>query len=208
MGRRYPKELIDQIKRDRFVGLSIPDLVDKYEMPKTTVWHHVHAIKLSDALQASLSSRKGGSHQRKIRRENEAEKFAMKLLLSSRRELVIAATMLYWAEGHKKSFVFTNTDPQMLRLFMNFITTVLDVDESRCTVLIRTSDSIIPARAIQYWSKILELPDSAFKVNHDNIQNRTKTEFGICRIVVTKSEFLHKIVLSLVRQLQSNFMPL
>ncbi|HMO83116.1 MAG TPA: hypothetical protein PKA42_03020 [Candidatus Paceibacterota bacterium] len=116
--------------------------------------------------------------------------------------------MLYWAEGHKKSFVFTNTDCRMLGLYIQFLDIVLGISKKDFRILIRTSDPITPSKALRYWSKELNLPSSAFKINHDNIQNRTKTDFGICRIMVLKSSYYHKIMLSLIKQVQNTFLPL
>ncbi len=176
-------------------------------MPKTTVWHHVHNIVIPIDKKIALLSRTGGSHIRKIQREFNAEVRARELLHSNQRELLIAVSMLYWAEGHKKSFVFTNTDPKMLQLYIKFLTSVLNVSESDIMILVRIADPIDSKYALQYWSQALELPYTAFKINHNNIQNRTKTEFGICRIMVTKSEFLHKLIVSLRKQIYDDLMP-
>lgn len=206
--KRYPPSVIESVKRDRLSGLSIPQLVEKYSIPKTSVWHHVHNIKLPENVKKEILSRRGGSSKRRLNRIINAEAEATALLSGSGKELVMAVSMLYWAEGHKKSFVFTNTDVLMLRLYIKFLTELLGVSRDECRILIRTSDPIIPDLAILYWAKALDLPKSTFKVNHDNIQNRTKTKFGICRIMVVKSNYYHKIMLSVIKQTQSILLPL
>lgn len=206
--QRYSLETIESLKKDRYSGLSIPELVVKYKIPKTSIWHHVHGIILPPDKKADILTRQGGSHKRRLEREQNADDFARQLINSKQRELVIAVTMLYWAEGHKRTFVFTNTDSQMLRLYLKFLTTVLGIEKKSLIILLRTSDPIKPKNAIEYWSRTLKLPSSVFRVNHDNIQNRTKTEFGICRIMVSKSGDYHKVIQSLMRQIQTNFLPL
>lgn len=205
--KRHPSSVIKSIRADRLLGLSIPQLVEKYSIAKTTIWHHVHDIVLPENIRRKILARQGGSNKRKLERIRDAEIEASKLLCGKNRELVVAVTMLYWAEGHKKSFIFTNTDVVMLKLYLKFIKEVLDIDQSACRILIRISDPITPASAIRYWSHALGLPSSVFKVNHDNIQNRTQTEFGICRIMVIKSNYYHKLILSLITQIQLNFAP-
>ena len=148
------------------------------------------------------------SDLRKLSRILDAERIAATFLSGEDRELVMSVSMLYWAEGHKKSFVFTNTDDQMLKLYVQFLNKILGVKREDYRVLIRTSDPIVPDSALLHWSKTLNLPSSAFKINHDNIQNRTKTKFGICRIMVVKSNYYHKIMLSLIKQTQSILLPL
>ncbi len=206
--KRLSPSVIEVIKNDRLLGLSIPQLVEKYSIPKTTIWHHVHDVELPEDIRREILSKQGGSLKRKLNRILEAEIKASTLLRGKDRELVVAVSMLYWAEGHKKSFVFTNTDDLMLRLYIKFLFEVLVVSKEDCRILIRTADPITPDAAINYWSNALDLPKSTFKVNHDNIQNRTKTQFGICRIMVVKSNYYHKIMLSLVKQVQSSLLPL
>jgi hypothetical protein len=200
--KRHSLSVIKSIRNDRLVGFTISQLVEKYSISKTTIWHHIHDIELPQSIKTKILSGKGGSTKRKFNQIARAEKEASILLRGNDRELVMAVAMLYWAEGHKKSFVFTNTDYRMLKLYIKFLNKVLGINKEDYRILIRTSDPIVPDSAIQYWSKVLNLPSSVFKANHDNIQNRTKTKFGICRIMVVKSNYHHKIILSLINRAQ------
>jgi hypothetical protein len=206
--KRHSLSVVKSIRKDRLFGLSIPQLVEKYSIPKTTIWHHVHDIVLPDNIKREILARQGGSIQRKLGRIRDAETRASSLLCGKDREFVVAVAMLYWAEGHKKSFIFTNTDELMLRVYIKFLNEVLEINKDDYRILIRTSDPIVPASAVSHWSNVLDLPASAFVVNHDNIQNRTKTKFGICRIMVAKSNYYHKIMLSLIKKTQTSLLPL
>lgn len=206
--RRHPNTVIESLRRDRLAGSTIPELVQKYTIPKTTVWHNVRDIKLPEEVRKEILSRRGGSAKRKLVRITDAEMAASNLLRSTQREFAVAVAMLYWAEGHKKSFVFTNTDENMLKLYIRFLKSIFNIVPKDFRILIRTADPIVPKEALLYWSKTLDLPRSAFKVNHDSIQNRTKSSFGICRVMVVKSNYYHKIMLSLVRQIQADLLPL
>ena len=200
---RHPKALINALKIDRQNGLSIHELMSKYGLSKTTVWHHIHTVKLSKELQLILKKRQGGSHNKYLLEVDRSNLIANKLLLGKNRELVIAATMLYWAEGHKKAFVFTNTDLKMLLLFQRFLYEVLEISPQSISVLIRTSDPIIPKVAQNYWAKVLLLPLKNLTIGHDNVQNKTRTKYGICRVMVAKSSFYLKVVLSLIELIQN-----
>lgn len=206
--RRHSSSTIKLLRSDRLSGLTIPQLVQKYSIPKTTVWHNVRDIRLSEEIKKEIVSRQGGSAKRKLARISDAENKATELLRSSHREFIIAVAMLYWAEGHKKSFVFTNTDEKMLKLYILFLKKILGVSTWECRILVRTADPIVPDVALRYWSKALDMPRSVFKVNHDSIQNRTKSNFGICRVMVVKSNYYHKIMFSLIKQIQSDLLPL
>ena len=63
--RVHSAEKIKELKRLRRKGLSINELVAKLSIPKTTVWHHIHNIKLSPKHIARLKARQGGSAERK-----------------------------------------------------------------------------------------------------------------------------------------------
>lgn len=206
--KRHAPSVVKSIRKDRSFGLSIPQLVEKYSIPKTTIWHHVHDIVLPESIRREILTRQGGSIQRKLTRIRDAEIKASALLCSKDREFVVAVAMLYWSEGHKKSFIFTNTDELMLKVYIKFLHEVLEIGKNDFRILIRTSDPIVPTSAVSYWSNVLDLPGSVFMVNHDNIQNRTKSKFGICRIMVVKSNYYHKIMLSLIRQTQTSLLLL
>jgi hypothetical protein len=180
--------------------------MDKYGLPKTTVWHHTHAIVLSEEQKTRLRSRQGGSHVKYLAEIVKARDCALKLLCSKDRELVMLVAMLYWAEGHKKAFVFTNTDEKMLSLYLKFIYEVMNIPQKSVSILIRTSDPITPIKAQIYWAKALSIPKINLSVNHDNKQNRTKTRYGICRIMVAKSSFYLKVMNGLIETIQEDIL--
>ena len=200
---RHSKVLIHNLKIDREKGLSIHELMNKYNLPKTTVWHHIHAIKLTKELEQTLRKRQGGSHNKYLVSIEKSVTVARELLEGKDREFIVAVSMLYWAEGHKKAFVFTNTDVKMLLLYQRFLYTILNIPPNNVSVLVRTSDPIIPYNAKKYWSKELALPLKSLTISHDNKQNKTRTTYGICRVMVAKSSFYLKVVKSLIELIQT-----
>lgn len=204
MKTKYDSKVIQSLQHDRRLGLSILDLVQKYDIPKTTVWYYIKNVEIPLNLKKKLLANQGGSKKRKVHREKLAEIFAAKLLADAERELTIAAVMLYWAEGHKKSFVFTNSDSKMLRLYIDFLIKILKIKTEDIVILIRITDPITEKQVMSYWPRALQLPHSVFNINHDNIQNKTKTKFGICRVMVKQSNFYHKVMMCLIFLLQND----
>lgn len=205
MSRRHTQFEIDKIILLRQEGKTISELVKILGIPKTTIWHHIHNVELSLEVSNKLRSRKGGSHVRSLKAWQQAGVFAQELLKGENSELVRAVAMLYWAEGHKKDFVFTNTDVKMLMLYINFLKIVLKINSANIKILVRTSIPIEVKKAKSYWSKSLSLPSKNFTSNHDTVQRRTKTEYGICRVMVVKSSFYHKVMISLISEIQKDF---
>lgn len=203
--KRYSKKQIKNLKQARRAGASIHQLMEKFKMPKTTVWHHIHDIKLDETMMKKIRSRQGGSRKRSDAQWKLAETQSSKVLSNSRlRELALIGSMLYWAEGNKGSLVFTNTDPYMLRLFMSFLEKCLDIDKNECRLLIRTATPIIPERALKYWCDQLDIDLENAKIDWNDKNNKTKTEFGICRIWVVKSGYHFKVLQCMIESLKAH----
>jgi Mor family transcriptional regulator len=61
---RHNPSVISSLKADRLAGMTIPELMQKYRIPKTTIWHHISTLKLTKEAQKTISSQKGGSKKR------------------------------------------------------------------------------------------------------------------------------------------------
>lgn len=211
MRNRLDKNTIENLKDDRKQGLSIPELMTKYSLPKTTIWHHVHKIVMDEDSVRKIMSSMGGSHKRRLERERLAYNHAVTLLRAQQnQQLILAASMLYWAEGHKKSLVFTNTDANMIRIYLKFLYEVLGVEKMKVSLLIRIPNSMSQAEIIKYWSKSVPVLPSMVKCNIDDKNNKTKKTNGICRVIVAKSGYYHRVVQNLIENLNKelNQMPL
>ena len=201
--KKYSEETIKKLVVMRKQGLSIPELMKKFDMPKTTIWHHVHNIKLDSNLLKRIRSRQGGSKERS-RNAWETAKVDAKAILEnkSHRDLAVAGAMLYWAEGNKKAFVFTNTDPDMLKLFIDFTQICLSIPKSEHRLLIRIATPIVPAVALNYWSSQLGVSEENIKLDWNDKNNKTKTEFGICRVWIKKSGYHFKVLQCMIDSLK------
>lgn len=204
-GIRYSADKINSLISLRKEGKTIPELMEIFQMPKTSIWHHVHGLKLDTDIAQRLRSKKGGTHRRNVQAWKDSEIFAKQLLTEESADFIKAVTMLYWAEGHKKDFIFTNTDIKMLQVYVIFLLDILKVTKSCVKIMVRTSDPINSKEALAFWSKNLKLPLSCFVSNHTSL-NRTKTTYGICRVMVLKSSFYHKVMISLITLVQEKLL--
>ena len=112
---------IKALKKLRKAGHSINELSALLSIPKTTVWHHVHNIKLTLDQQRRLDAKRGGSASRKAKNIEKAYIHAKSLLLEQDRELLTAVAMLYWAEGSKNVCEFINSDGKMVRIYLKVL---------------------------------------------------------------------------------------
>ena len=88
----------------------------------------------------------------------------------SDRELLLVGAALYWGEGTKtvtKSgarISFANSDPLMVRLFMQFVRKILKVPEMKIRAGIHLYENISTAGGKKYWAKVTGLPPERFYV--------------------------------------------
>ena len=202
--RRHPPDLRNTVRVERKLGLGIDELAKKYSLPRTTVWHYVHDIILSENLRRKLRSRQGGTHKRTkehwLKAENEAKQLLSVVDVKSSWPVLLTA--LYWSEGTKKGgFVFTNTDPEMIKIFLDLLRNKLNVKDPDFDIMIRTCIPMNPADCKKYWSEITQIHEKSLKINHNDAQNKSKTKFGMCRITVRKGGYILKLMHCLIRAL-------
>ncbi len=87
----------------------------------------------------------------------------------SDREVLIAGAVAYWAEGSKSKpwrpterFTFTNSDLDMIRLFLVFLR-LLGVSDERVRLRLAIHESADVAAATRFWSDGLGVPAAAFQ---------------------------------------------
>jgi transcriptional regulator with XRE-family HTH domain len=110
----------------------------------------------------------------KVRKENQKIKKAASSQIRSlsEYELLLVGTSLYWSEGWKKEspekyhgISFVNSDPNMVKLFLNFLRKVMKIPEEKIKVNLRIHPNINAKRAINFWSKITKIPKEKFGIS-------------------------------------------
>jgi hypothetical protein len=199
--RRYPIETINSVKKDRAKGTSLSQLMAKYQMSKTNVWHHVRRIHLSPEKRKAIRSYLGGSRAEKVREWERARREASSILekvnIKSAWPILYAA--LYWSEGTKSSFVFTNTDERMIRVFLFILRTYLGVKNDALDFMIRTCVPMNASVCRKYWAGVANVPMSQIRINHNDTHNKSNTEYGMCRITLKRGAYHLKLVHCLFR---------
>ena len=72
---------------------------------------------------------------------------------------------LYWAEGAKRQndVTFSNSDPQMVRIFIEWAMTYFDLSVERFTAMLHLHDGQDEAERRLFWSSITQIPIDAFR---------------------------------------------
>jgi len=196
--RVHSREKIEKLIDARKRGMSILDLVKEFSIPKTTIWHHIHTIKLNKSQIKLIKSKQGGSKKRSESQWRDAKTEAEELLKSVDKSFYILFASLYWAEGNKKGFVFTNTDGKMIKLFVLILKKYFHIQREDIKITIRIFSNLNEKKCVQYWSKILDFPKNEMRIYMNDGGTRGKAEYGICRITVKNGGYLNKLIASLI----------
>tara|TARA_B100000745_G_scaffold50559_2_gene30227 strand:+ start:6272 stop:6907 length:636 start_codon:yes stop_codon:yes gene_type:complete len=111
-------------------------------------------------------------------------------------EIRIAGVMLYWGEGTKKGngVVFSNSDPQMIQVFLQFLRNVCGVSEGRLRALIHLYPEHNKEKVTKFWSKITGIPMSQFSKPYVHKGGRgtykTSAQYGTLSLRYSDKELL------------------
>lgn len=131
--------------------------------------------------------------------QKEGREFAKKLNIEH-----TMMCMLYWGEGNKKrnGVGFTNTEPQMMKLFFNCLKKFFNINIGKVKIRINCYlDKGITQEDIEnYWLGILELTReknlSKTTINEpkpDNVKTHKKLLYGTCALVLYDVKIIQHI---------------
>ncbi len=198
--------------RLREQGYSIKAIAQKLNVAKSSVSLWVREIKLDDATLARLKQNPHSTaavEKRRITRlDNEERKRQVIISDASKdlggilnyRELWIAGVALYWAEGGKtrRLLRFSNGDPAMIRLMMDFFRKVCEVPEAKFRGYIHIHPNLDATAAEQYWSTITGIPLTQFfktyrKPNISSKGKRQSLPHGVLDIYVLDTQLFYRM---------------
>ena len=194
---KIAQEKINTIKELRKKGWSVPEISQEIGISKTSVLRYIDGVEILPEYLSEWAGKRGGSRKRKIKLEERALQEGLRLVGQlSLKEKLLFISALYWAEGNKKDLILTNTDPNLIRVFMAGLRDVLKVSDNRIKVSIRLYEDIDREKSLNFWSGIVGISKSHFlSVNVLEGKKIGKLEYGMCRIRVSKGgDLLKKIV--------------
>ncbi len=148
-------KLIPALYKD---GFSMGQIAKKMGLSPSTIryWLDKNGIKrrlISDAINSWYSIK------------FNKKPFKLKINLSpNEKDLKTSGIMLYWGEGAKSGNVvkLSNSDPDLIRLFLNFLRNICGIDEKRLKALIHLYPDHNENELLQFWIKITNIPRERF----------------------------------------------
>jgi len=169
--------------------------------------------QIADFLNVTPSKVRYALDKRKIRRRNRSEairylnitkfkkgKFKIRQKLSdSQEKLKIAGAMIYWGEGTKSgnSVTVSNSDPEIIKLFLKFLRKICGISEERLRVVIHRYPDQNENELKKYWIAVTKIPSSQFSKsflhNKPAGSYRRISQFGTISLRYSDKELLNII---------------
>jgi len=112
-------------------------------------------------------ARRSLSEENRLRFLRKQPSFTLARTLSKReRQLKLIGVMLYWCEGYKtdksSTVDFVNSDPSMVKIFMEFLRAVCGINENRLRAYLYYYSNQDVRELIKFWSAVTRIPPSQF----------------------------------------------
>jgi transcriptional regulator with XRE-family HTH domain len=207
------RELARKLRREE--GLPINEIARRVGVSKSSISLWVRDIELTAEQHATLRAMNPAYNRQlsgwlRVAERHRANRLAAQESgreLARRREpLHLAGCMLYWGEGAKgppNQVCFSNTDPEMVRLFVKFLLTYFEIRDSDIRISCHLfADHLKRQREIErYWLSVAGLPSESLRKSVVNLYSRSskrkrvnKLPNGTCQVVLSRVLVLQSIL--------------
>src|SRR3989344_2264248 len=192
--QKTDKNLTKKIINLRAHGFSLPEISSKLNIPKTTVFRYAHTIRIQKQYYQRWLERRNSSKIMSAKQWNLAGTKATRLLqIISNKELALFGAALYWAEGSKRDFNFSNTDPAMITVFLKILRKIFNVQNDNIKISIRIYENLNQKACLRFWSKTTGIKlGRNTSINILRGSKYGKLQYGMCRIRVKRGGMLLK----------------
>lgn len=168
----------------RLEGKTYGEIRHVLNIAKSTQSDWFKSLVLSQGAQNILAGKQGNGlialglfnkrRTRAIKEENEAIRVSYERQVGSisKRELMLIGAALYWAEGYKNFNTarrnypyigFSNSDPQMMRVFIAFLKDALGIGSEKLRLEVHIYPQQSLSEACTYWHQVTEISEDWIK---------------------------------------------
>ncbi|MGH9247044.1 MAG: helix-turn-helix domain-containing protein [Acidimicrobiales bacterium] len=218
MGYRGKTVEHERARELRAAGWTYNEICAELGVSKSSVSLWVRDIEVDEEVwgRRARANKRFGAHKRKNRLEMKRHAEIERLHAEARdqlgqlseREFLVAGVALYAGEGANGdgAVKFANRDPRMILMFLSWLRTFFDVDESRLRIRLYLHQGLDLAAAIAFWSDLTGIPTSQFGKPHRAVPDpsirRAKHPMG-CPAVAYACTRTHRSIMGLVHALLS-----
>lgn len=175
----YSSKLVNKALTLRKNGFSYEEISRKLQVAKSSAYLWCQNVKLNENAQKRISGRmaigiKKAKTVLRLKKEkivNEISENADKYLSfvnSNKKINKLLCSFLYWGEGEKNrnTVVFVNSDPIMIKCFLNLFRSSFSLDESKFRGLVHVHEYHNDNEIKKYWSEITSIPLKQFSKSY------------------------------------------
>ncbi len=135
-------------------GLSVTQIAEKQRVSPSKIRYSLQKQKVQ------FRNHSSASRMLHLTKFGKATFSINDKLSAEENDLKIAGVMLYWGEGTKagNSVVFSNSDPDMIKLFLHFLRKVCGVQEERLRLLLHMYPDQNENKLKLFWSETAKIP--------------------------------------------------
>ncbi len=199
MPKRLTKEIKGKIKAMRQHGHSLPEISNELRVSRTSVLRYMKGVEILPEYLSEWAGKRGGSKKKRLLKEAQAlEEGKIFLGKLSKRDKMLFLSALYWAEGTKKDFNLPNTDPNLVRVFVDFMRDVFELKNDQFYINVRLYEDLDKEKCLAFWSEVVRIPKENLKgVNILPGKKKGKLEYGMCRVRIARGGDLLKKIMGL-----------
>ena len=208
MPKYISKINIEKVKLLRSQGWSLPEIYREVKIGYGSVSKYIQGVEILPQYKQLWLNKRKGSVVRMEKAEKEAYEKAKESVISlNKKEKLLLLAALYWGEGGKTDFNFTNSDPKMVGVFVSGLRDVLGIEQKEIRASIRIYEDLDKTACLEHWAKITNIPTKEF-VNVDVLKGKKsgKLKYGLCRIRVRKGGNMLKYLLALNKRVSEIFL--
>lgn len=207
MSKLIPQEAILKIKELRKQGYSLGEIKKVTGVGYGTVWRYIENVEILPEFRTRWLEKKKSSTNRRNKALEQVKLKAQETISSlSLKEKAIFISALYWGEGSKADFGLSNTDPNLITVFVKGLKEVFGIPVEDLKVSIRIYEDLDKQDCLEFWSKITGVPVNKF-ISIITLKGRKKgkLQYGMCRVRVTKGGDLLKYVTAIKNEVVTKF---
>ncbi len=208
MGKKLSSSVINKILNLRKKGWSMLEIQKVVKVGYGTIYRYTKDVKIVSPFNKIWVSKRGGSIKRMLAAQDKAAHKAKKLIIKLNNiEKTIFLSALYWGEGSKSDLGLSNTDPRLIKVYVEGLVRVLGITLDDLRISIRIYEDLDRIKCLRYWSQITSVPiDKFVSVNVLKGKKVGKLPYGMCRVRVRKGGDMLKYMTALRERITDLFL--
>jgi len=190
----YDENIVNQARKLREQGLSSKKIAKMLGVSDSTILRWCYDIK-------TYKKNAFSEYQRHIYQTlEEKSKDVFKDFKININNAKILTAILYYCEGSRyptaNYLCFTNSDPQMIQLFMKLFQLGFKPDETKFRILLQLHTTHNKTELRKYWSKLLKINEKQFykpTITNPTKRMKRRNYKGTCSIRYYDFKVLHEI---------------